>query len=76
MVLFGMWVGELIEKSKTLWTVASSESLFIYLCFPLSFELHSRKSCWSPSSDENRTGENEETRVDGSEDYYDCCSRM
>lgn len=71
-----MGVGELIEKSKTLRAAASSESLFIHLCFPLSFELQNRKSCWSPSSDENRRGENAETRVDGSEDYYDCCSHM
>lgn len=39
MVLFGMWVEELVEESKTLWAAASSESLFTQLCFPLSFEL-------------------------------------
>lgn len=39
MVLFGMWVEELIEKSKTLGAAASLESLFTQLCFPLSFEL-------------------------------------
>lgn len=26
MVLFGMWVEELVEASKTLWAAASSES--------------------------------------------------
>lgn len=39
MVLFGTWMEELIEESKILWALASSESLFTQLCFPLSFEL-------------------------------------
>lgn len=50
-----MWVEELIKKSITLWAAVSSGNLFTQLCFPLSFELTSdRKSCWPPSSDENR----------------------